>query len=221
MVRTMIPGIDVSHYQGAINWAKVKAAGIQFAYIKATQGASFVDPRAVTNCWGARAAGIPFGLYHVFLANTGQAQIANWASAYAALKPDLPSWLDIEPGALTEETALQALEFLRTAMKPQDCVYCSPSTADQVLTDPGFELYGLVVAHYDVPEPRIGGAWKQAYVRGWDFWQHSAVGRIDGISEPVDLDWFWGDYGHLQSITRSANAGESEVKSTTQESTKS
>ena len=216
----MIPGIDVSHFQGVIDWKKVKAAGIRFAYIKATQGASFTDPRSVSNCLGACEVGIPFGLYHVFLANTGQAQLNNWENALAMLKPDLPSWLDIEPGALTEETAPQALEMIRTSFTPRDCVYCSPSTADAVLTDPGWDMFGLSIAHYGVPEPRIGGAWAKQHSE-WEFWQHSSVGTVDGISGPVDLDWFNGDAQSLQSLIQSANAGKSQVTSNIEGSTKS
>ena len=52
----MIPGIDVSHYQGSIDWAKVKAAGIRFVYVKASQGADFTDPRLFANVAGAAAA---------------------------------------------------------------------------------------------------------------------------------------------------------------------
>ena len=102
-----VPGIDVSHYQGTVNWAKVKAAGIRFAYIKATQGADFRDPQLSANVAGATAQAIPFGLYHVFVANAGLLQISNWLKAKAAFPSQLPAWLDIEPGALTEETGTQ------------------------------------------------------------------------------------------------------------------
>ena len=66
----MIPGIDVSHYQGTIDWAKVKASGVQFAYIKATQGASFVDPKLAENVEGAASVEIPIGLYSVSSSRT-------------------------------------------------------------------------------------------------------------------------------------------------------
>ena len=98
----MIPGIDVSHYQGTIDWAKVKASGVQFAYIKATQGASFVDPKLAENVEGAASVEIPIGLYHVFVANSGEEQEQNWLKATRQYPAQLPAWLDVEPGAVTE-----------------------------------------------------------------------------------------------------------------------
>ena len=190
----MIPGIDVSHYQGIIDWQKVKAAGIRFAYLKATQGASFVDPQLFANYTGAKAAGIPIGLYHVLVANTGHAQVSNWRKAQSLYVPQLPAWLDIEPGALTEETAWQASDMLANAFVPgHDVVYCSPSTADAVLTDAAFAQYGLAVAHYGVLEPRIPKPWTT-----FQFWQHTLSGTVDGISASVDLDWFNGTEDEFQ-----------------------
>src|SRR5437867_1330928 len=59
-------GIDVSHYQGAINWDDVASGGISFAYIKATEGTNFVDPLFAQNWAGAEAAGLRRGAYHFF-----------------------------------------------------------------------------------------------------------------------------------------------------------
>lgn len=192
----MLPGIDVSHFQSKIDWPKVAGSGIKFAYIKATQGASFLDPMAVTNCMEACAAGIPFGIYHVFMGDaTIEKQLANWGRAVSLLKPDLPWWLDIEPGSVTDETAPQALAMLRAAFQPTDCVYCSPSTAQAYLSDPGFQAYQLAIAHYtDAPSPNTV-LWP-----GWEFWQHSATGKVDGVPALVDLDWFNGDSEALQAL---------------------
>jgi len=193
----MIPGIDVSHYQGEIDWAKVKAAGIRFAYLKATQGATFIDPMLKANYAGAKAQGIPIGLYHVFNAYLGDAQFTHWRNVLAAYPPQVPSWLDIEPGALTEDTAPQALSFLEACFQPSDCIYCSPSTAQAVLNDPAFQNYKLAIAHYtEAPSPNIV-LWSD-----WMFWQHSCVGTVDGISTPVDLDWFNGSEDEFLGILR-------------------
>ena len=200
----MIPGIDVSHYQGSIDWAKVKAAGIRFAYVKASQGADFTDPRLFANVAGAAAAGIPIGLYHVFVANLGNAQLSKWQEIYASADSQLPPWIDIEPGAVTEETAPQALEFLRamksnSGTKPRNpgkpCVYCSPMTAQSDLSDPEFRTYPLAIAHYtDAPSPNTV-LWS-----GWEFWQHSCSGTVDGILGAVDLDRFNADESDFQKL---------------------
>ena len=191
----MIPGIDVSHFQGAVDWAKVAGSGVQFAYIKSSQGATNGDPQAVANCLSARAACVPYGLYHVFTANAGAEQIQNFKQRRLSLKPDLPCWLDIEPGSVTDETAPQALAMLQGAFQPTDCVYCSPSTAQAYLSDPDFQRYWLAIAHYtDEPSPNTV-LWP-----GWRFWQYSATGRVEGISTPVDMDWFNGSLEDLQAL---------------------
>jgi len=183
----MIPGIDVSHYQGTIDWAKVKAAGIRFAYIKASQAADFVDPQLKANYAGAAAAGIPIGLYHVFVSHLGQAQIDFWNSIKNHYSTQLPAWCDVEPGSVMEDTADEVLTLLGGGFAKTDCVYCSPSTA-QLLSDPAFQEYSLAIAHYtDAPSPNT------VLWTAWEFWQHSASGTIDGISGAVDLDWFNGD----------------------------
>ena len=202
----MIPGIDVSHYQGLIDWRRVKAAGIRFAYIKATEGGLFVDPRLSENYSGAMDVGIPVGLYHVFkaqtgvfAANAGTAQVDNWLRARRNFPCQLPCWLDIEPGALTEETVPQAVELLKAGFTSGDAVYCSPSTGDALFAaDPeAFSFYGLglAVAHYGVLEPRLPKPWTH-----WLFWQHSCAGRVDGISACVDLDWFNGTEDEFQML---------------------
>src|SRR5215210_3716494 len=60
---TRVPGIDVSHWQGTINWASA-AAGKQFAFTKATEGTTYVDPTVATNTSGAQNAGLLTGVYH-------------------------------------------------------------------------------------------------------------------------------------------------------------
>ena len=193
----MIPGIDVSHYQGTIDWAKVKASGVQFAYIKATQGASFVDPKLAENVEGAASVEIPIGLYHVFVANSGEEQEQNWLKATRQYPAQLPAWLDVEPGAVTDDTAQQVLDMLMAGFfVGRDCVYSNPSTVSAYLQDECFAAYKLAIAQY-ADAPRIPQPWTD-----WLFWQHTSIGTVDGISTAVDLDWFNGDAEALQSIMR-------------------
>lgn len=210
----MIPGIDVSHYQGTIDWAKVKAAGTRFAYLKATQGASFVDPKLEENVYGCVSVGLPFGLYHVFLANTGCAQISNWTKARQKWQPDLPSWLDIEPGAVTEETAPQTLEMLDAGFVPEDCVYCSPATAQAFLFFSAFRNYGLAIAHYTEAKPNTV-EWPD-----WVFWQQSPSWHVDGVITAVDRDYFNGDDAAFSALIQRANGLKAQPVSTAQESAK-
>ena len=193
----MIPGIDVSHYQGVIDWPKVKAAGIQFAYLKATQGADFVDPQLSANVKGAAAVGIPIGLYHVFVAGGGiDTQVANWRNVSGHFPSQLPAWLDVEPGAATEDTEWQILDMLNVAFQLTDCVYCSPLTAQGLFTNPTYQKYSLAIAHYTDAETPNTVQWPT-----WMFWQHSSQGLVDGITGVVDLDWFNGESLPLKTKT--------------------
>jgi GH25 family lysozyme M1 (1,4-beta-N-acetylmuramidase) len=80
-----ISGIDVSHFQGTINWSSVAAAGKQFAFAKATEGVTYVDPTVGTNTAGARAAGLLVGVYHFAHpdTNTAAAEAQHFLTAAA------------------------------------------------------------------------------------------------------------------------------------------
>ena len=68
---TRLEGIDVSHWQGTIDWAKVRAAGKRFAYIKASEHTSFVDDKYQTDRSRAKSAGLKVGAYHFARPNIG------------------------------------------------------------------------------------------------------------------------------------------------------
>src|SRR5829696_8849788 len=96
-----VPGIDVSHHQGAINWTSVRGAGIQFAYLKTTEGTSYKDPRFNTNYVAAYNAGVIRGAYHFALPDrsSGAVQanyLASNGGAWSADNRTLPAALDIE-----------------------------------------------------------------------------------------------------------------------------
>ena len=202
-VPNRLPGVDVSHYQGAIEWSKVAGSGIEFAFIKATDG-TVRDPNAITNATGARAARVPFGLYHFWRPGVDwQLQAAAFAAACDTAACEiafnqteswiaLPAVLDIETGALTEANQQDALNWLarvRGLYSPErlPIVYVSPSYADLNLTDPAWTEYPLWVAQYtDLPAPRTSH-WKD-----WLFWQWACNGTVAGIENQVDLDWFNG-----------------------------
>lgn len=96
-----LPGIDVSHYQGTINWSSVAAGGVQFAYMKTTDGTTYTDPTFAANYNGSYNAGIIRGAYHCARPNasSGAAQ-ANFFLAHggrgSADGKTLPGLLDLE-----------------------------------------------------------------------------------------------------------------------------
>jgi GH25 family lysozyme M1 (1,4-beta-N-acetylmuramidase) len=98
-----LPGLDVSHYQGTINWTTVKNQGAQFAYMKATEGTTYKDPTFNANYLNSYNAGLVRGAYHFARPDTsgGAAQadyFATHGGAWSADNQTLPGMLDIEYG---------------------------------------------------------------------------------------------------------------------------
>ncbi len=90
-------GIDVSHYQGVVNWGAVKAAGCSFAFAKATEGTGIVDSEFAANWSGMKAAGLARGAYHFFHPSEDAAAQASRFLATVQLQPgDLPPVIDVE-----------------------------------------------------------------------------------------------------------------------------
>ena len=109
-------GIDVSSYQGSVDWAQVKGAGLVFAFAKATQGTSQVDPEFATNWSGMRAAGLVCGAYHFLDADQDPtAQAEHFLATVKLEAGDLPPVLDIEvtQGMAVEGLIQRFLFFLR------------------------------------------------------------------------------------------------------------
>jgi lysozyme len=197
-------GIDVSHWQGQIDWVQVSEAGVKFAFIKATDGVS-EDPKMTSNTFGCSGAGIPFGLYHFW---RPQIDATKQAQAFKERVTEYPIVqgvtlvppgrqfafaLDIEMGSLTEDNQQQALHFITNVQSwvgktTPFIVYVSPSYSKFNLTDPAWLQYPLWTAHYtDLPQPNID-KWSS-----WMFWQRQPYATIPGISTPCDVDWFNGD----------------------------
>src|SRR5689334_1580650 len=86
-----VQGIDVSHYQGVIDWNQVAEAGTAFVFIKATEGTSYVDPQFQDNWSGAKAAGLLRGAYHFFQPGEDPQQQAEYFLSVVQTVPgDLP-----------------------------------------------------------------------------------------------------------------------------------
>lgn len=202
-------GIDVSHHQGTIDWRKVKNAGCRFAFMKATEGGTFVDRTFKRNREQAGELGIVTGAYHFFRTRTSlDAQMDNFASALGTVNPgELSPVLDIEvpsqwthlPVAERNELVLDFIEGMRTRLgrniKP--IVYLSPSFADDILrNDARLKDHPLWLAHYtSAAQPRTPRPWST-----WKFWQWTERGRCDGISTAVDLNRFNGTAADLDAM---------------------
>ena len=192
-------GIDVSHFQGAVNWQAVKAAGCVFAFAKATEGEGIVDPQFAANWAGMKAAGILRGAYHFYHAEqSAAAQAAHFLSNVQFEPGDLPPVLDIEvnDGVVGQPLVGGVQEWL-DAVEPvagaTPIVYTNAAFWDAHFTDQ-FGQYPLWIAHYGVAAPSpLPQGWTV-----WTFWQYSASLNIAGIT--ADHDYFNGPLTQLQAL---------------------
>ncbi len=211
MNKDWVEGIDVSHWQGDINWSLVRQSGCKFAFMKATEGATYTDPSFAKNRTQSATEGILGGAYHYFRATSKvEAQIEHFVQTIGASgsRPLLPV-LDVEDpkqwkGMSTLDLSGMVIAWLegveqRLQMRP--LIYLSPSFADEMLAaDKRLAKFPLWLAHWANGDPRVPEPWTN-----WTFWQYSSKGKIDGITENVvDLDRFNGDLEALCTLMRHA-----------------
>lgn len=203
-VNYSIHGIDVSRYQGVVDWKEVKAMNIRgismkFAFIKATEGIGGKDPSFKRNWKRCAEAGITRGAYHFFVTGKdGREQARNFIETVGDLKRgDLAPVLDIERTNGVRDSALarEALEWLQVVedyYKIKPLVYTYADFYDDHL-GAAFNNYPFWVAHYEEKDqPRTS--------RNWSFWQHSDEGHVNGIVGNVDFNAFNGDIYDLQKL---------------------
>lgn len=192
-------GIDVSHYQGRIDWRRVARSGNHFAIAKATEGRTYVDRTYLRNKASAESIGLTFGAYHFARPDRGPHDAIREANHFldvARLEPGnvLPV-LDLEStGGLSHRQLtrwiLKWLRRVRQRLGVRPMIYTSPTGWAQRtgnttrIADAGYDV--LWVAHWGVREPALparnwGG-------HGWALWQRNACGSVPGIRGCVDVN---------------------------------
>lgn len=189
---TIYQGIDVSGYQGTIDFQKVKEDGIDIVYIKSSEGSNYIDSHFERNYEQARKNGLKIGFYHYVTARTeeeAKRQAQFFVSVISGKVVDCKLAMDFETfGSLNrEEINRLGLIFLQTVEQlsgKETILYSNAYTANTVwrgeLTD-----YPLWVAQYGVNEPQNNGTWNS-----WAGWQYTDMGEINGISTYVDRNQF-------------------------------
>ena len=197
-----VHGIDISHYQGDIDWKMLKQTRqgqfpVQFIFMKATEGGDFADDKFVANFDSARAHGFIRGAYHFYNPKTDAHKQADFFINSVKLEPgDLPPVLDIEKKSRDIKKLQQDLKiWLRKVeshygVKP--IIYASYKFKTKYLNDSVFDSYPYWIAHYYVDSVKYQGEWK--------FWQHTDVGTLPGIDEKVDLNIFNGSSTDLKGL---------------------
>jgi lysozyme len=206
---TTLKGIDVSHYDGTIDWAAYAASGRPFAIAKATEGVTFTDPQFATNWAGMKSAGLVRGAYHFFHPRDDGAQQARFfLSKTGALGPgDLPPILDWEAtDSVSNAAAWQSAQDFVDAVKAQTglttIVYSSARFLGTIGNPTQFSALPLWDAQYNVTCPNIPAAWTT-----WAFWQTTGTAAgVPGTNGAVDANLFNGDLTALLALTAPAPA---------------
>ncbi len=200
-----LPGVDVSTYQGSIDWSAVAGAGIRWAYAKATESTDWQDPTFHGNWSGMQAHGIARGAYHFFHPGvSGKAQADYYLAFVGSLSGSLPPMLDWEvtdnvSGGTAAANARAFIAEIAAKTGRQTVIYTSPGLWDGFGAG-DFGSDPLWVADWTYCTsgccPIMPSGWG-----GWVYWQWSDKGTIAGIPATVDLDVFNGDLASLQGLS--------------------
>ena len=194
-----IHGIDVSKFQGEIDWSKVADSGVKFAWIKASEGGDHADERFQANWEGAKAAGIAHGAYHfVYWCRPPMEEMAFFEQNAPVEADALPPVLDVEATPtsktckkhLTQEGAVAQMKVMLDEMErhygKRPVIYTTVDFYEAILADGAFMDYPIWVRSTKYhPAVRYGS-------RPWTFWQYQSDAHVAGIGPKVDRNAFFG-----------------------------
>lgn len=194
-----VHGIDVSHYQRAIDWEKVAAQDIHFGFIKATEGESFKDSFYCENWAAMKAAGVKRGAYHFFRPSlSANLQAANYIETTEFEHGDFVPVLDIElldniPPQEMRSSVKEWLQIVEDHYRVKPILYTYQKFYNKHLSG-HFHDYPIWIARYS--------SWRKPNLYGnqeWAFWQYGNRGNLNGIDGPVDFNVFAGSESELNT----------------------
>jgi GH25 family lysozyme M1 (1,4-beta-N-acetylmuramidase) len=206
VVGATVEGVDVSTYQGSVNWAAVRSSGRRFAIARVSDGTRSIDATFARNWAGIKGAGMIRGAYQYFRA--GQDPVAQADLVVRAVgrlgDGDLPVVLDLEDSdgqssATVMRRALAWIDRVSQGTGKRPVLYTSVGFLDAIRGTAPLNDMTLWVANYGVSCPYL-----PAGFGAWTFWQYSDKGRVPGISPNVDTNVFNGTYAELEAF---ANGG--------------
>ncbi len=201
-----VPGVDVSEFQGTINWPAVKQAGNAFGIARISDSLSRADPTFATNWNGIKAAGMIRGGYQFFRpSQSASAQAQRVIDAVGRLGPgDLPAILDAEERSGRSDAEIIAgmrtwLDLVEKGTGKRPIIYTAAFFWSTLSGASEFAAYPLWVANYQVTCPFVPSTWNK-----WLMWQTGDTGRVPGIAGNTDTNVFNGTLADLQAF---ANGG--------------
>ncbi|MCP4500912.1 MAG: hypothetical protein GY822_13205 [Deltaproteobacteria bacterium] len=198
-----VRGIDVSKWQGEVNWQQVSQDGIDFAFIRVSDGLNFVDAQFDRNWREAKANGVQRGAYQFFRQDLDViAQADLLLDMMGELQiGDLPPVIDVEStdgqDAATIVANVQAwVDHVEAATGVKPIIYTGRYFwNDNVGGSDAFVAHPLWVPNYGVTCPQTPEAWGQ-----WSFWQDTSSGSVAGVDGNTDMNFFNGAAAALQEL---------------------
>ena len=193
-----VRGVDVSHYQGEIDWEILSSQNVDFAFIKATEGSTFTDGCFPYNFSRARNCDIAVGAYHFFSFDSpGESQADHFIRTVIPFAGMLPPVIDLEfygahAGNPPDSTAVRAeLDAMLSALEAhyglKPILYATEESYECYLLG-AYEEYDIWIRNV-IAKPHLSDN------RAWTFWQYTNRGRLDGSAgeEPfIDINVFRG-----------------------------
>lgn len=181
-------GIDVSHHQGVIDWDRVAAAGIAYAFIRCSDGVT-KDREFDRNWHESQRVGLVRGCYHYFRARhelpTSQVEHLREGELPPVLYFETLDGMDDVVATNRARTWANQAERICNQLP---IFYSYPHfIATSIHAPRRFDDSPLWIAHYGVDDPTVPKQWTD-----WTFWQYTDSGTVDGIATPVDLNRFRG-----------------------------
>lgn len=197
-------GVDVSTYQGQVDWSVLADQGVDFAFIKATEGSGLTDVRFEENWVGAKSAGVRSGAYHFFSYDSpGESQADNFIAVVPVTEGALPPVVDIEfYGRYLEEPAKAEvvekllpplLERLEEHYGVKPILYATYRSYQLYLSGRAYRDYPLWIS-----SPVVAPIF-----HGWTFWQYSHTARLEGYyghQQMIDLNVFRGTEAEFRAF---------------------
>jgi lysozyme len=199
-----VKGIDVSYYQGTIDWNAVKNDGVKYAFIRVSDGLNTIDTKFSANWSGSRNAGIYHGAYQFFRPSQdaiAQADLLLSKIGSTIAADDLPPVIDVEASDGLSASAVAAgvhawVEHVTAVLGRRPIIYTGKYFWQDSVGDADETASPLWHAQYTSAAcPNIADAWPN-----WAIWQYSSTGSVDGIAGNVDMDRWNGDLASLQAF---------------------
>jgi len=192
-----VHGVDVSRWQGEIDWERLRSQGANFAYIKATDGGDHLDPLFRKNWRGAQAAGLRRGAYHFFYWCRTAGEQADWfirnvPKVDGALPPVIDVEWNGESSCKRRPSPAKVREKMQVFMDKLEAHY---GQRPIIYTAPDFYADNLKGAFLEYPfwlRSVAAHPSKRYPGRKWVFWQYSGSGLSHGVSGRIDLNVFYG-----------------------------